>query len=102
MFPNATITADKFHVVKLLSGAVHKHVRILANDKIIERRGNPLWKLLLRDRKKLQYHQRLVLDEILKHTPALNEIYNAKESIMRLYRIKGYKQAQRAFTKITN
>jgi transposase len=49
-FPNAVITADKFHVVKLLSGAVQKHVKALMNEKLIEARGNPLRKLLLRDR----------------------------------------------------
>ncbi len=42
MFPNAIITADKFQVVKLLSGAVQKHVKVLMNERIIETRGNPL------------------------------------------------------------
>jgi len=102
MFPNAIITADKFHVVKLLSGAVQKHVKVLMNEKIIETRGNPLRKLLLRDRRKLQFHQRVVIDAILDNAPTLKEIYHAKECIMRLYRIKGYKHARRVFMKITD
>jgi transposase len=96
------ITADKFHVVKLLSGAIQKHVKALMNEKIIETRGNPLRKLLLRDRRKLQYHQRLVIDEILRNTPALREIYRAKECIMNLYRIKGYERAKRVFINLTD
>ena len=102
MFPEAIITADKFHVVKLLSGAVQKHVKALMNEKIIETRGNPLRKLLLRDRTKLAFHQRFVIDTILENTPELREIYRAKESIMSLYRIRGYNQAKRAFTKMTD
>ncbi len=42
MFPNAIITADKFHVVKLLSGSVQKHLKALREEGIIEARGNPL------------------------------------------------------------
>lgn len=102
MFPNAIITADKFHVVKLLSGAIQKHVKALMNEGIIETRGNPLRKLLLRNRITLQYHQRFVVDEILKNTPALREIYHAKECIMTLYRVHGYERAKKSFTKITD
>lgn len=102
MFPNAIITADKFHVVKLLSGAIQKHVKALMNEKIIETRGNPLRSLLLRDRRRLQYHQRLVIDEVLRNTPALREIYHAKECIMGLYRVKGYNTARTVFTRITD
>lgn len=102
MFPNAIITADKFHVVKLLSGAVQKHVKILMNEKIIEARGNPLRKLLLRSRFKLQFHERIVIDSILANVPDLREIYYAKEAIMRLYRVRGFTQAKRSFIKITD
>lgn len=102
MFPNAIITADKFHVVKLLSGAIQKHVKILMNEKNINTRGNPLRKLLLRDRRKLQYHQRLVIDEILRNTPSLRELYRAKECIMNLYRIKGFNSARRRFINLTD
>jgi transposase len=102
MFPNAILTADKFHVVKLLSGAIQKHVKILMNEKIIEARGNPLRKLLLRNSNSLQFHERIVIDSILDNVPDLKAIYQAKEAIMRLYRIRGYKQATRAFTKITD
>lgn len=102
MFPNAILTADKFHVVKLLSGAIQKHVKLLMNEKIIETRGNPLRKLLLRNSNNLQFHERIVIDSILENVPDLRAIYQAKEAIMRLYRIKGYKQACKAFTKITD
>jgi transposase len=102
MFPNAILTADKFHVVKLLSGAIQKHVKILMNEKIIETRGNPLRKLLLRSRFSLQFHERIVIDSILANVPALREIYYAKEAIMRLYRVRGFNQATRSFTKITD
>ncbi|MCO5144435.1 MAG: ISL3 family transposase [Oligoflexia bacterium] len=102
MFPNAKITADKFHVIKLLSGAVQKHIKLLKDDKVIERRGNPLKQMILLDRRKLDYSKRFVLDEILKHTPELSELYQAKEAIMNLYRIRGYNQARRAFIKLTD
>lgn len=101
-FPNAILTADKFHVVKLLSGSIQKHVKALMNEKVIETRGNPLRKLLLRNRHSLQFHERIVIDSILENVPALREIYYAKESIMRLYRTRGYTQAKKAFTKITD
>ncbi len=46
--------------------------------------------------------QRVIIDEILRNAPALREIYHAKECIMRLYRVRGYEQAKRAFTRITD
>jgi len=62
-FPNASIVADKFHVLRIFSNILNRH-RI---DAMGDVRKNPVRKLLLRNRKKLKYFERKALDLWLKY-----------------------------------
>jgi transposase len=97
-FTNAKIIADKFHVLRLLTPAINKHRVAVMGD----RRKNPVRRLLLRNRPKLEYFERDALDRWLVDQPALREIYYAKEALHSFYRIKGKERAARALTKITD
>lgn len=98
LFPNAIITADKFHVVKLLYPAIMKHKK----EVIGNLRKNPFKHMLLKDGRNLKHHERTVLRAILHFYPTLKDLYTAKEAIHSLYRIKGHNQAKIAFTKFTD
>ena len=50
-FPNAKITADKFHVLRLTNPMINKARTEITGDK----RSNPVRKLLLRSRHRLKY-----------------------------------------------
>ncbi len=98
MFPNARITADKFHVIKLLFPALQKYKKeVIGNS-----RKNPFKKMLLKDGKRLLPHERNVLKAILHFYPALKDLYTAKEAIHSLYRIKGYNRAREALVRLTD
>lgn len=95
-FPNARITADKFHVLRLLNPAINKTRKDITGDV----RTNPVRRLLLMNRKKLDYEQRWALDMWLKEFPKMKEIYWCKEALHKLYRTKGYGKARRALIKL--
>jgi len=97
-FPNATIIADKFHVLRLLTPAINKHRVALSGDQ----RRNPVRRLLLRNRCKLLYYERDALDRWLRDKPDLKEIYYAKEALHSFYRTKGVERAARALTRLTD
>lgn len=97
-FPNATITADKFHVLKLLSGALQKYKR----EVIGKSRKNPFKNMLLKSGYKLNFHEKNVLRSILHFYPDLKDIYTAKEALHSFYRIKGFKKASEALTRLTD
>lgn len=97
-FPNAQLTADKFHVLRLLNPAINRRRKEITGD----RRTHPIRKLLLRNGKRLEYFERRALYDWLKQYPALNEIYHFKEAMYGLYRIRGFNQAARALTKLTD
>lgn len=97
-FPNAEMVADKFHVLRLLNPHILKRRKEIAGN-----RAN--WKvrrLLLRSGKKLEYWGRKALREYLEKYPELAELYAFKESLHGFYRIKGYKRANKALTKMTD
>jgi transposase len=97
-FPNAKITADKFHVLRLLNPSINKARTEITGDK----RSNPIRTLLLRNRHKLKYFERSALDQWLSHHSKLKEIYWFKEALHQLYRTKGFNKACRAFTNLTD
>lgn len=97
-FPNAEMVADKFHVLRLLNPHILRRRKEIAGN-----RAN--WKvriLLLRSGKKLEYWERKALREYLEKYPELAELYAFKESLYGFYRIKGYKRAKKALTKMTD
>jgi transposase len=97
-FPNATITVDKFHVLKLLSGPLQKYKK----EVIGRERSNPFKKMLLMNAEKLQHHERRVLRATLHFYPNLKDLYTAKEALHSFYRINGYKRASKALTRLTD
>lgn len=97
-FPNAQIIAEKFHVLRLINPHINKIRKQITGDK----RSHPSRLLLLRNAKNLQFHERSALHKWLAHHPELYETYLWKERIHSFYRIRGYKRACKAFTKITD
>lgn len=97
-FPNAEIIADKFHVLRLLSPHVNRIRKEITGDK----RKHPIRFLLNRSGKKLEFHERSALCRWLQDYPELAETYAWKERLYGFYRIKGFKKAKRAFTKMTD
>lgn len=94
-FPNARLIADKFHVIKLIHPLLHQYRKELI-DKMQFNKGrrNPIARLLVCYRKRLQYQTRLAVDRFIEYSPELKEIYWFKERIYRFYRIKGYNRAR--------
>lgn len=97
-FPNAVLVADKFHVLRLLSPAINRHRRLVEGD----RRSAALRRLLLCSRFRLEYADRLALDQWLVSHPVLCALYEAKEALHSLYRTRGYDRAKQALTILTD
>lgn len=98
MFPKAQITADHFHVVRLLHPAINRMRKEITGDK----RSNPVRKLLLRNGSSLEYFERRALGEWLEEHPKLREVYQCKEALHALYRCRGYDRARRAFINLVD
>jgi transposase len=97
-FPNAKITADKFHVLRLTNPMINTARTEITGDK----RKNPVRKLLLRNRHNLLYFEKSALDQWLHFYPKMKEIYWFKESLYQLYRTKGFNKASRALINLTD
>ena len=99
------IIADKFHLVRLANHAVNmKRLEIMKdpNTWLVKSRKSPLRKMLLRNGKKLHFHQERTLMHVFDRYPELNAFYRVKEMIHELYRIRGYKRAHKHLTRITD
>lgn len=96
LFPNARITADKFHVVKLLLPAINRRRKQIAGD----RRRNPIGRLLLRSRHKLDFFKKSTIEKWLEPHDELKKIYSFKERLNELYRIRGRKRAEVAYDRM--
>jgi transposase len=97
-FPNATLVADKFHVLRLLSPAINRHRKAITGDQ----RSNPLRRLLLRNGRDLDPRSRWVVRTWLADHPALGQLYEAKEALAAFYRVRSYTQAKRLLTGFTD
>ena len=97
-FPNAQLTADKFHVLRLTNPIINKARTEITGDN----RSNPVRKLLLRNRHQLKYYEKSALDKWLELYPKMKEIYFFKEALYQLYRTKGFDKASRALTNLTD
>ena len=91
-FPNAQLVADKFHVLRLIVPALVRHRRLVPAT----RDDAYLRRLLLRNRRSLKPWWRTRLMYWLDQHPPLRELYEAKEALHRLYRIRGHARAKRA------
>lgn len=97
-FPNATLVADKFHVLRLLHPAINRRRKEITGD----RRSLKIRRLLLRNSKKLAPLERALVLQWLEKHPELREVYHAKEALHGFYRIRGRKRAAKALTKMTD
>lgn len=97
-FPNATVVADKFHVLRLLNPAINRYRKEITGDK----RSLPIRRLLLQNGHRLQRSLRFRLEYWLKQHPILAEVYYAKEALHRLYRTKGQRRVAHAYTHLTD
>lgn len=97
-FYNANIVVDKFHVIRLAIKPIGKYRREVTGDK----RSNPIRNLMQKNRKRLKPYQKRAVTRFCKLHPKLNEVYRFKERIVNFFNIKGFKQAKRIFTKITD
>tara|TARA_B100001971_G_scaffold111191_1_gene102188 strand:- start:135125 stop:136336 length:1212 start_codon:yes stop_codon:yes gene_type:complete len=104
-FPNAKIIADKFHLVRLANHAVNtKRLEALKDPKsyLSKNRKSPLRKMLLKNGKKLHFHEQRALMFTFDFHRELEACYRVKEMIHNLYEIRGYKRASKALTRITD
>lgn len=97
-FPNAQLVADKFHVLRLIVPALVRHRRLVAGT----RDNAYLRRLLLRTRRSLKPWWRTRLMRWLEQHPTLRQLYEAKEALHRVYRIRGHARAKRALTRLTD
>ena len=97
-FPNARLVADKFHVLRLLSPAINRRRRLIEGD----RRSAALRRLLLRSRYRLEFAERLALDQWLWNHPELRALYEAKEAMHSLYRTRARERAKVALGSLTD
>lgn len=95
-FPNARITADHFHVVRLLHPTINRLRKQITGDK----RKHPLRKMLLKNGHHLKVFERKAIWRWLDDYPVLKEVYFAKEAMHRLYRSRGYKRAKRSLVNL--
>jgi transposase len=97
-FPNAQLVADKFHVLRLVQPAIYRYLKQLE----LGRDALPLYKLLRRNPLKLSPELRWRVRTWLADKPALRELWAAKESLNRIYRIRGRNRAKRALAALTD
>jgi transposase len=95
-FRQAQIVVDKFHVVRLFSRLVSRK-RIDATG---DERTNPIRSLLMRNRRDLERHEVRALDLYLSSYPDVREVYELKEAMGRLYRMKGIARAAIVFRRL--
>jgi transposase len=97
-FPNARLVADKFHVLRLLTPAIHRHLKTLN----LSKEALPMYRVLRRNPLKLSQAWRWRLRTWLADKPALRELCALREALFRLYRTKGYRRAKDALTRLTD
>lgn len=97
-FPNAQVVADKFHVLRLLTPHLNRYRKQITGDK----RTNPVRRLLLTSRHRLDHFKKKALDKWLEPHKDLYELYWWKERMHSFYRIRGARKAAKALTKMTD
>lgn len=102
-FPNALITVDKFHLIKLFNHTLNKiRIEIMKHPIFIRSKRTPMRRLYLTRSDRLNWEQRRVVAQINGTFSELEEIYLFKERMHTIYNIRGYKRAKKAFTKLTD
>lgn len=97
-FPNAQLVADKFHVLRLLTPAIHRALRALN----LPKEALPMYRLLRKNPRDLTTKWRWQLRCWLADKPTLRELCAAREALFSLYRVRGHGRASRALTRLTD
>ncbi len=84
-FPNATIVADRFHVIRLVN---HHFLRLWQQQDPVGRKERGLLSLMRRHQWRLTDEQRISLDRYLSAYPVLQALYAAKQRLTSLLLIK--------------
>ena len=90
--------AGKFHVLRLLTPAIHRALHALK----LPREALPMYRVLRKNPSKLTPTWRWKLRCWLVDKPALRELCAAREAIFRLYRMRGHGRAGKALTRLTD
>ena len=96
VFPAAQIIADRFHVQRLFSRTVNAMRKKVTGDK----RKNPIRKLLLRNQDDLESHEKKAVRLWLSQNPEVREVYDYKEGMRRIYRMKSPSKACIVFNRL--
>jgi transposase len=97
-FPNAQLVADKFHVLRLLTPAIHRALRALN----LPKEALPMYRKLRENPLRLTSDWRWRLRSWLADKPALRELCAAREALFRLYSVRGERRASKALTRLTD
>jgi transposase len=97
-FPNAKITIDKFHVLKLISRPLSRCRR----EKVGHLTSHPSARLLFKNEDKLDHEQKVQITEMinLKGNETLKEYYNFHQKLHRLYNTRGHHRAELKMDKL--
>jgi transposase len=98
LFPNARIVADKFHALRLITPSLIKTRKEIQGFKQDMR----MRRLLLKNRKNLDYDLRFEVDKYLKEHPKLDAIYRTKERLHELYRCKGIDRGYQSMIRLVS
>ena len=94
--PKATIIADRFHVQRLFTKKLNRYRKKATGDD----RKNPVRKLVLRNYDNLTPEERRAVRVWLNLHPVVREVYEYKEAMRRIYRMKGYDRARKALQQL--
>lgn len=89
-FPNARLIADKFHVLRLLTPALHRYRRELPDY----RKNRKIRRLLMTAGHRLDWFDKSDLWNFLNDNPQIKELWMAKEKLHAFYRIRGLDRAK--------
>jgi transposase len=97
-FPNAKITIDKFHVLKLISRPLSRCRR----EKVGHLTSHPSARLLFKNEDHLEHEQKIQIAEMiqLKGNETLKEYYNFHQRLHQLYNTRGYLKAEKKMAKL--
>lgn len=84
-FPNATIVADRFHVVRLIN---HHFLKVWKQQDEEGRKNRGLISLMRRHQWKLSAEQQANLMSYLEHFPVLKSVYEVKQKLMKFVLLK--------------
>jgi transposase len=97
-FPNAQLVADKFHVLRLITPAIHRALHALE----LPKEALPMYRKLRQNPCLLTPEWRWRVRCWLADKPVLRELYAVKEALNRLYRVRGHGRASKALTRLTD